>query len=50
MTNDELYDEAMKAITALFSDTTVSQQKTASQLSGLVEEISVMLDSLEEAA
>ena len=48
--HDELYDKAVEAITLLFSDTSVSKQETASSLNGLIEEIGIMLDSLEEAS
>jgi len=44
---DELYDEALKAINKLFSDTSVSRSETKRRLSDLVGEIEVMLDALE---
>ncbi len=48
MTNEELYDEAVKAATALFGDSSVSQSETRSQLEALKNEIDAMLDTLEE--
>jgi hypothetical protein len=48
MSNDELYEKAVEAITALFSDTSVSKSETAQSLNDLKGEIDVMLDALEE--
>lgn len=47
MDNEELYDEAMKAITALFSDQSVDQAKAKENLQNLVGEIDTLIDSLE---
>lgn len=47
MDNEELYDKALEAIVALFSDHTVSQSKCTENLHGLVGEIEIMLNSLE---
>lgn len=44
--NEELYDAAMKAITALFSDTSVPQVTTKENLESLAGEIEIMLDTL----
>ena len=48
MTNKELYDKAIKAINDLFGDISVSQEEARENLQGLMEEIGVMIDSLEE--
>ena len=47
MTNEELYDKAMEAITDLFSDTSVSSRMCKENLANLVDEIHIMIDSLE---
>jgi hypothetical protein len=49
MSNEQLYDTAMDAITKLFSDQTVPVSKARENLEGLKEEINIMLDSLEES-
>ena len=46
--NDELYQKAVDVISELFSDSTVSRDKTIENLEGLKGEIDVMLESLEE--
>lgn len=46
--NDGLYNDAMEAITVLFSDETVSQSTCKLNLQNLIEEIQVMIDSLED--
>jgi hypothetical protein len=46
--NDELYDEAVEAITRLFSDSDVSQRVAKSNLENLISEIEIMIDSLSE--
>ena len=48
MTNDELYDQAMEAITKLFSDTSVSPSKARENLRTLQGEIDDMIDTLPE--
>ena len=47
MLNEELYEEAMAAITALFGDTSVSQFETERNLNDLIGEIKTMMNSLE---
>lgn len=46
MTNKELYDAALQAITKLFSDQSVSQADTRNNLEELQSEIDLMLDSI----
>ena len=48
MSNEELYELASETITKLFSDLTVDKATTRSNLCGLIEEIDVMLNSMEE--
>jgi hypothetical protein len=48
MSNEQLYDAALKAITTLFSDQSVSQEEAANNLRALRDEINIMLDTLEE--
>lgn len=45
--NDELYEQALKAITELFNDTSVSPAETKKQLEDLMGEIEVMINALE---
>lgn len=45
---NDLYDEALKAITDLFSDTSVSQAESKRRLNELIGEIQIMVDSLED--
>ena len=47
-TNQELYDNAMKAIVDLFGDRSVSQSEAKGNLNALVGEIQTMLDTLED--
>lgn len=47
MTNDELYKAALKAINKLFSDTSVSAEEAIVSLNTLIDEIRVMVESLE---
>jgi hypothetical protein len=47
MTNEKLYQAADEAITALFSDRSVSRAKARENLEKLKDEIDVMIDSLE---
>lgn len=47
-TNDELYEEAMQAITKLFSDQSVSVEETRINLYTLIGEIQIMLEALGE--
>jgi hypothetical protein len=44
--NEELYEKAMKAITDLFSDLSVSKAETKENLENLSGEIQVMIESL----
>jgi len=46
MSNDELYEEALKAINKLFADMSVSSETAISNLEGLRDEIDMMIDSL----
>lgn len=48
MTNEELYDAAVKATTELFSDQSVSKGKCRENLQELIGEIQTMIDSLGE--
>ena len=45
---EELYEQAVEAITKLFGDRSVSQATCRDNLLSLKDEIDVMLDSLEE--
>ncbi len=47
--NDELYGEAMDAITALFSDTSVSRKETKEALDSLIAGIEMMIETLEQS-
>jgi hypothetical protein len=44
--NEEMYDKALEAITDLFSDKSVSQEKCKENLRGLIDEIKGMIASL----
>jgi len=44
--NDNLFNEALEAITKLFSDKTVSQKTCKDNLIALISEIDMLLDSL----
>ncbi len=44
--NSELFDDALDALTALFSDMDVSKEHTKSNFIALVEEIDMMMESL----
>ena len=44
--SEQLYEQALAAITALFSDTSVSQSETKKQLESLSEEIDILIDTL----
>lgn len=46
--NEQLYEQASKAIEKLFSDTSVSQEQARENLESLIGEIEIMLDSMEE--
>jgi hypothetical protein len=48
MNNEELYEEAMNAISKLFGDISVSRSETKSNLNDLIGEIETMLETLEE--
>lgn len=45
---ESLYDKAVKAIMELFSDTSVSQSQTKRNLSALIGEIDIMLETLSD--
>jgi len=47
--NEQLYEQAVEAITELFNDTSVSQEDAKANLNSLIGEIQIMLDSIEEA-
>jgi len=47
MSNDELYQEALSAITRLFNDTSVPQPTCRENLNSLRDEIDILLDSIE---
>ena len=48
MTIDELYDAALGAIEELFSDKSVSKEECITNLQTLIEEIELMIESLED--
>lgn len=48
MTNEELYDKAIEAIAALFSDTSVSVSDCKANMQELIGEIKTMIDTLED--
>jgi hypothetical protein len=48
VTNEQLYEAALAAITKLFSDQSVSVAEARENLGGLKDEINIMLDTLEE--
>lgn len=48
MTNEELYNRALKAIEELFSDMTVPQSRARENLEALTDEIQIMLEGLEK--
>lgn len=47
MTHEELMQKAKDAITAVFSDTSVSQEQTLDSLGELVEDAQGMIDAIE---
>lgn len=47
-TNEELYEQAIKAIQKLFYDTSVNKEKTEENLNGLSDEIYNFKDSLKD--
>jgi len=47
--NEELFDAAMDAINASFTDDSVSKEETANGLRDLIGEIETMIDSLKDA-
>lgn len=47
MTNEELYEKAIDAINDLFSDTSVSKEDAKGNLQGLLDEIAILMQSLE---
>jgi hypothetical protein len=46
--NEELYENALIALTALFSDQSVSKRQTRVNLEDVIDEIDDMLDSLKD--
>ena len=48
MDNEQLYENALEAITELFSDTSVSQGKAVENLESLIQEIQTMIESFGE--
>lgn len=46
MTNEQLYEAALAAISALFSDRSVSRETAVRNLRNLCDELSIMLDTL----
>lgn len=46
--NEELYDDALEAITTLFSDQSVSRSRARENLKSLMGEIEIMLATLED--
>lgn len=48
MTNDELFEKTIDTITELFRDTSVSKADCKANLQALIDEITILLDSLEE--
>jgi len=48
MTNQELYNKALKTIEDLFNDKSVSKEEAKDNLNGLIEEIQIMIQSLED--
>jgi hypothetical protein len=48
VSNEELYDAAMDAISKLFSDRTVTKTETRENLNNLISEMEVMIDTLGE--
>lgn len=47
MSNEELYQKAVEAVTKLFSDMSVSRSEAADNLRALIGEIEIMLSTLE---
>ncbi len=48
MTNEQLYDAAMDAVTKLFSDQSVSMAEAKRNLERLRDEIDILLDALKD--
>jgi len=46
MSNDELYDAAMKAINDLFADQSVDRETARTNLQSLRDELDIMIDGL----
>ena len=46
--NEQLYEQALKAIEKLFSDKSVSQEQAKENLESLISEIEIMIESMEE--
>ena len=47
MDNERLYEKALEAITELFSDSSVSRGTAIENLESLIQEIQIMIDSLD---
>lgn len=47
MSNESLIEKAKEAITAVFSDQSVSQAKTREALEDIIGDINIMLDTIE---
>lgn len=47
MTNEQLYEKALEAITNLFNDESVTIEKAKENLEGLIDEIGIMIDSFD---
>ncbi len=45
--NERLYDEALAAINRMFSDRSVSPEKTRENLRGLRDEIELLIDAIQ---
>ena len=50
MSNEELYERAMGAISELFSDPNVDRSTTMNNLDSLIGEIRIMLEALDDDA
>ena len=48
MSNNELYQNAMNAIQKLYGDTSVEKEKALENLRGLVDEIELMIEALDD--
>jgi len=46
--SEQFYEEALQAIEKLFSDTSISKHEAIANLNSLIDEIQIMIESLEE--